>query len=101
MRVFAAFLVGGILSLRVKQKLINVRRLCTLWRKLVRWLWSTVREFLSHHFWVFLHVVSVVSTVPVAEGGVIAPHNRIATNIKLITRRHTLRIAIKLAVVGL
>jgi hypothetical protein len=65
----------------------------------VRWLGSTISKLLGHHFGVLLHIISVISTVPIAKSRVIAANGSVGADVEFIARRHTLSIAIHLVIV--
>ena len=95
MRGIAARFLGLILLRRlVEQKLINVGRLRTLWCKLMRRLRCTIRELLCHQFGVFLNIIPIITTISIAESGVIW----VATNVEFIAGCDALRVAVNLAV---
>ena len=81
---------------RVKQKFIYVGWWWALGLELVWWLRSTISKLLCHQFRVFLHIISIISTISIAKSRVIGS---VSTHIEFIAGCHTLRITIHLVIV--
>ena len=60
----------------------------------MRRLRCTIRELLCHQFGVFLNIIPIITTISIAESGVIW----VATNVEFIAGRDALRVAVNLAV---